>query len=161
MANRATLAHRLVLKDKGTCLGHVTAFTTFILPGHRQAALRLEDVAAVRIVAIHATHETFIDRMMLGQIEFGLHVEMALETGSRVFAGVNNEAGCAARPDMFAARTVTGFASALPGHGRVLNMQPGMRTGGKFTDNVRVAVGAGLVADIVRAGNLKRGHDRG
>jgi len=161
MANRATLAHRLVLKDKGACLGHVTAFTTLVLPSHRQAALRLEDVAPVRIVAIHAIHEAFGDRMMLGQIEFRLDVEMALEAGGRVLAGIDNETSRAARPDVFAARTVTGFASALPRHCRIPNMQPGMGAGGKFADNVRMAIGAGLIPDVVRAGNFKRSHDRG
>lgn len=93
MAGRAALAHGLVLKDKGPRLRLVTLRATLILPRHGQATGRLEDVAAVRIVAIHAIHETFDDRMMLGEIEFGLHVEVALEAGRGVFPGIDDEAG--------------------------------------------------------------------
>lgn len=156
----ATLAQRFVLKDHGPGLCLVTTRAAFVLPSHCEATCRLEDVAAVRVVAIHAIHEAFSHRMMLRQIEFRLDVEMALETGVRFFAGVDNEGGAAAGADMFAARSVAGFTTALPRHSRALNMQARMRAGGKFADDVGVAIGAGLVADVVCAGNLKRCHNR-
>lgn len=161
MANRATLAQGLVFEDNGPSLRLVTSGATFILPRHGQAALRLEDIAAVRIMAIHTIHETFRDGMMLRQIKFGLHVQMALETGGGIFAGIDNESSIAAGPDMFAAGAVAGFTTSLPRHGRILNIQPRMRARGKFADYFRMAIRAGLVADVMRARNLERRHDRG
>ena len=128
---------------------------------HGQAARWFEDVASVGIMAIHTIHETFINRMMLRQIEFGLNVKMALEARLGLFAGVNDESSRAAIPDMFAAGPVAGFATALPWHGRVLNVQPRVRAGGKFADNFHMAIRACLVADEMRAWNLKRHDDRG
>ena len=160
MTNRAAFAQRLVLKDKWPCLRLVTVRTTLILPRHCQASLRFEDVSAVGIVAIHAIHIAFNHRMMLGQIEFSLRVEMALETGRRIFSRIDNEAGRASAPDMFAARTMAGFATTLPGHSRAFDMQPRVRTGRKFADDLRVTIGACTVADVVGAGNLKRSHNR-
>src|SRR5580698_1039160 len=161
MTSRAAFAQGLMLKNKRPRLRLVTTRAALILPRHGQAAGRLEDVATVRIMAIHAIHEAFHDRMMLGQIEFGLHVEVALETGRGIFSGIDDEAGRAAGPDMFAAGAVAGFTTSLTGHGGPLNLQARVRAGREFTDDVRMAIRARLVADVVRAWNLKRGNNRG
>lgn len=161
VTNRATLAQSFVLEDKGSCLRLVAAGTTLILPGHRQPACRLENVTAVWIVAIDAIHVAFSDRMMLRQIEFRLHVEVALETGRGIFSGIDDETGAAAGPDMFAAGPVAGFATALARHGSAFDVQTGVWAGRKFADDIGVAIGARLVAHVVRAGNFKRGHERG
>ena len=159
VTNRAAFAQRLVFKDERPRLRLVTARATFILPCHCQAALRFEDVSAVRVVAIHAVHIAFDDRMMLRQIEFGLHVQMTLETGSGIFSRIDDESGRAAGPNMFAARTMAGLASALSRRGRAFDMQPRMRTGGEFADNPGVAIRACAVADVVRARDFKRSHN--
>jgi hypothetical protein len=161
MANGATLPHGLVLKDDGPSLGFVTTRATFILPGHRQAARRLEDVTPVRIMTIHAIHEALNHRMMLRQIKFPLHVEMALETRGGVFPGIDNQVRCAAGPDMFTARSVAGLATTLARHGGTFDVQTGVRAGWEFADNIGMAIGAGLITHVVRARNLKRGYDRG
>src|SRR6185369_1396642 len=42
-----------------------------------------------------------------------------------------------------------------PGRG-VGQMDPGVGTGGKFPDVIAVAIGAGLIADVMSAGNFRR-----
>ena len=97
---------------------------------------------------------------MLRQIKFRVNIEMTLETRRRVITRVDDEIGAAAGFDVFAARTVTGFAAGLAGHRRSFKMNPRVRAGRKFPDNVLVAVRAGLVTDIMRAGNFQWCHHR-
>lgn len=106
VASRAAFAQRFVLKNKWTRLGLMTLRATFILPRHREAARWFENVAAVWIVAIHAIHVAFDDRMMLRQIKFRVNVEVALKTGFGIFAGIDDEFRRAAAADVFAAGTV-------------------------------------------------------
>jgi len=157
MASRAALAQGLVLEHKRARLLAMTWRATFVLPGHGQPAVRFENVAPVRIMTLHATHVSFDDRMMLRQIESGLNIQMALETGRRVIARIDDEFCVAAGFDVFAAGTVAGFASGLTGQRRTFKMNPRMGAGGKFPDDVRVTIQAGFIADVMRAGNFQ-GH---
>ena len=157
VANRATFAQRLMLKNKRARLLAMACRATFVLPGHGQTASRLEYIPAVRVVAGHATHVTFDHRMMLRQVEFGLNVQVTLKTGRRVVAWIDDEFYVAAGFDVFAAGTVAGFASGLAGQRRTFKMNPRMGAGGKFPDDFRVTIQAGLVADVMRAGNFQ-GH---
>lgn len=155
----AAFAQGFVLKDKWTGLVLVTLGAALILSSHCQAAFGFENVTAVRVVAVDAIHVTFDDRVMLRQIELALDIEMALKTAVRFFPRVDNESGAAAGTDMFAAGTMAGFAAAHAGHGRISNMQAGVRAGWKFADNFCMTIGAGLVADVMRAGNFQGSHD--
>lgn len=161
MTNGASFTHGFVFENHRACLRLVTTRAALILSRHRQAALGLENVAPVRVMAIHAIHESFHDGMVLRQTELRLDVQMALETGGRLFAWVNDEGSRAAGPNMFAARPVAGFAAALPSHGRAFDVQARVGAGREFPEDIAVAIGAGLVADVVRAGNGKRRHSRG
>ena len=70
----------------------------------------------MRIVALNAIHLAFQDGMVLGKLEFGLGVEVALETGGGVPAGIDDEVGPGrARGDVFAGRAMARFTSVLPG----------------------------------------------
>lgn len=160
VTNVATFAQRFVLEDKGSCLFAVALRATFVLSRHRQSARRFENVAAVRIVAIHTTHAAFNDRMMLRKTEFGMNIKMTLKTGRRVIARIDDECCAAAGFDVFAAGTVTGFATGFADHRRIFKMNPRVRAGGKFPDDIGVAVCAGFVADVMRAGNFQRHNDR-
>ena len=113
-----------MFKDERAGLIAMTLRAAFTGPRHGQAAGGFEDVAAVRIVAVHAIHPPFNDRMMLGQVKFSMRIEMALKTGGGVVARVDDEAGRAAGFDMFAARAVTGFAASLAGHARRFQNAP-------------------------------------
>ncbi len=138
----------------------MTLRAAFVLPGHGQAAGRLEDVASMRVMALPAAQVAFNDLMMLRQAEFGVNVEVTLKTRRRVRSGVDDEPGAAAGFDVFAAGTVAGFAAGFADPGRIVKMNPGMRAGGKFADQVGVTIQAGPVADKMGAGNFQR-HDDG
>jgi len=160
MASGATFPQCLVLKNERARLRLVTLRAAFVLASHGQSARALEHVAAMRIVAVHAIHVALDDRVMLRQRKLRVRVEMALKTGRRIFAGIDDEFGRTARANMFAAGTVAGFATALPGHGGVDRMQPRMRAHRKFPDNIRVAIRAGFIAREMRAGNFQRRDHR-
>jgi len=160
VANDAALTHRRMFKDEWPRLVAMTLRATFILPRHGQSARRLENVAAMRVMALHAAHVAFDDRMMLRQIKLRVDVEMTLKAGSRIFARVDDEISAAAGLDVFAARPVAGFAAGFTDHRRIFKMNPRMRAGGKFSDDVLVAIRAGLVTDVMRAGNFQRHHHR-
>jgi hypothetical protein len=160
MAHRAALPQRFVLENKRARLILVALRTALVLLRHRQAARWFENVTAMRVVAVHATHVAFDDRMMLRQVEFALHVQVALEARVRFFPGIDDETGRATGPDMFTAGPVTGFATAHARHRRILNMQARVRAGGKFPDDLRMAIRTGLVAHVVGAGNFQRCHHR-
>lgn len=150
----AAFAQRFVLEDKGPRLVAVTLRATFVLPGHGQTAGRLEDVAPVRVVTLAATHMAFENLMMLRQAEFRVNVKMALEAGRWILAGVDDESGAAAGLDMFAAGTVAGFTAGFAHLGRIFKMDPGMRAGGEFADDIGMTVQAGVVANVMRAGDV-------
>lgn len=68
----------------------------------------LENVSAMRIVALHAIHSLFKNRMVIGQFELRVSVEMTIETSSRLPARVDDElSASAARLDVQAAWPVT------------------------------------------------------
>lgn len=158
VANRAALAEGFVFEDKWPGLVPMTLRTAFVLPGHGQPAFRLQNVPAMRIVALDTIHVPFDDRMMLRQVEFGLDIHVTLETGRRVVSGVDDKVRVASGFDVFAARTVTGFAPGFTDHGSPFKMNPRVGAHGKFPGDLLVAVQAGFVADIMRAGDFQ-GHD--
>ena len=152
-----------MFENKRTGLLAMTLRAGFIQPRHGQSARRFHDVHAVRIVALDAIHFSLQHRMMLRKMKFRLHFQMALQTRLRVFAGIDDEffkAAATAHGDVFAGRAVAGFASELAGHLAVFQMQPRVRAGGKGAGDVRVAVGAGLVADKGCAFDLQRRNRR-
>ena len=157
MTDDAAFAHRRMRENEWPGLVAMTLRTAFILPRHGQSARRFENVASVWIVALHAVHVALDDRMVMRQIKFRVNVKVALKTGSGVFARVDDEIGTP-RLDVFAARPVTGFAAGLASHRRIARMNPRVRAGGEFLDDVLVAIRAGLVADIMRTGNFQRCH---
>ena len=69
---------------------------------------------------------------------------------------IDDELGAAAGGDVFATRSVAGFATAIAGQAGIFKMHPRVGTGGEFLDDLLMTVGAGLVADVVGVGNLQR-----
>jgi hypothetical protein len=122
VADGATFVHGFVFEDERPRLVLMALRATLVLPGHCQASSRFKDIAAMRIVAVHAVHVTFNDRMMLGQIEFALHIEMTLKAGVGLFAGIDDELCFAAGPDVLAAGSMTGFTAAGAGHGWIFDV---------------------------------------
>jgi hypothetical protein len=103
MAHGASLSQRLVLKHKRARQVPVTLTAILIEPRHRQPACPLEDIRAVRIMALHAVHASFNDRVMLRQVKFSASLEMALQACARIFSRIDDELShAAATLDMLA-----------------------------------------------------------
>lgn len=66
VANCTAFAHRLMFEDKRAGLRAMALDATLVLPGHRQPTGGLENILAVRVVALHATHVALQDRMVVG-----------------------------------------------------------------------------------------------
>jgi hypothetical protein len=154
MANDATFPHRLVFENKGTGLLPMTLSAAFVLASHCQATLWLEDIRAMRIVALKAIHVPFIYRMPLRQMELRFDLRMALITRRRIFGRIHDELpAAAARFDMFASRAVARFTTGRAGHRRVLHLHPRMWTGRKDPGDVAVAFDARSITHELCARN--------
>lgn len=128
--------------------------------GHGEAAARLHDFVAVRVVALNAIHAAFDDRMTLRKVELRMDIEVALETSGGIFAGINDEASAStADIDVFAGGAVAGFAAGNVREFYVIFVQLAVGARGKDTRNIGVARNAGGVADVVGAVDLRRGND--
>src|ERR1043166_9047351 len=132
----------------------------FVDPSHEHPLCEL-NVVSVRIVTIVAVHPALDDRMMILKAELGVLVEVALEAGFGILAGIENElAGVAAFLDVAAARSVTRFTTlafdtfALAGNG---DTSVGSKL--KVLDLFLVAGAAGLHAHVFRAGDHRRGYN--
>jgi hypothetical protein len=159
MADRAAFAERLVFESMNLRLFPVTLRTRLIEAPHGQTASWLHDVHPVRVVALHAIHLSFEHRVMLGQIEFSVRLQMAIEAGRRIFAGIMNEPSPAADGHMPAARTVTRFAAGQLAHVGSFIMQTSVRTRREGACDLRMAFEAGFVANEGGAFNRWRGND--
>jgi len=159
MADRAAFPQGGVFINERPGLFPVALGAGFIQPRHGQSTRRFHNVHAVRVVALNAIHFPFQHRMMLGKVKFSLHLQMTLETRLRILARVDDklvQAAPAAQGNVFAARTVAGFAAILASHASVFQMQPRVRTGRKDPSDVCVAIGAGRVPDIGCSLNSQR-----
>src|SRR5437879_6031319 len=136
-----------MLKYKRPRLLAVTFGTALVQPRHRQAAGGLKNVGAMQIMALHAVHAAFGDWMVLGKTELSVDVQMTLETGGWISAGIHDEfAPATARLDVLAAGAVAGLAAGLARQFRALKMQAAVRAGRKHAGDVRVAIITGFVA---------------
>jgi hypothetical protein len=155
MANGAALPQSLVLKNKRAGLLPVALSAGLVQAGHRQPAGWFEDIAAVRVVALSAVQVALQHGVMLGQVKLRLNGPMALETGCRVLAGVHNELPpAAASGNVQAAGAMAGFAARLARGARSIEADAGVRAAREDPRDIRVALGARLVADEGRAGNF-------
>jgi hypothetical protein len=112
-------------------------------------------------MALHTVHLALLHRVMLREVEFSVDFQMAIETGLRVFAGIEDElASSTASRDVFAARAVTGFAARVSTQLSRIHMEPRVRAGGKGARIIGVAIDTGLVARKGGAFNLRRRDNR-
>lgn len=158
MTGHAPLPQCFVFEDKRARLLAMTRGAGLIEPRHRQTARRFEDFLAVRIVALHTIHSVLYHRMMVREIELGVRLDVALKTTRRILSGIHNEPALStADPDVFASGAVTRFASGHRRRFQVVPVKSRVRTGRKNPRNVRVAFGAGPVANEMRALDMRRG----
>ena len=91
MAGVAALAQSLVLEDKRPALHGVTLETGFVC-ARQFGAAALDCGTFVRVMAIRTAHFPFQHRVVVRQGELRPHIEMALETGLRRSARVDDRA---------------------------------------------------------------------
>jgi hypothetical protein len=157
MAGGAAFAQGFVFENKRAALFTMTLRAGFVEARHGEAAGGFHDFVAVRVVAVHAVHLAFDDGMMLRKTEFRMDVDMALETGGRIFAGIDDESAAAATDaDVFAGRTVAGFATGYLGEFNVVLVEAAVSAGEEGARDIGVAIDARRVADEVRAWNVRR-----
>jgi len=145
VAGYATFTNRLMFKYERSTLFSVTleaglVFTRLI---HRAAAL--DHRTLVRVVAIGAADFAFQHWMMVRQIEFCTHFEMALEAGLGRFAWVDDRLGCTAARDVLAAWAVARFAPDVLGifsMGHQTRMVRGLKVSGDWLVAIRAGFGA-------------------
>lgn len=161
VTHRATFAQGFVLEDERLRLVAVTVRAGLVQARQTRAAGGLHDIRAVRVVALHAVHFAFEHRMMLRQAEFGVGVEVTIETGGGVPARIQNKFPTPATDfNVFAPGTVAGFTTAGAGCRHRRKVHPGMGAGGELLDVIGVALQAGFVADVIRTRDVRRHDDR-
>ena len=99
--------------------------------------------------------------MMLGKVEFRMNIKVALKTGSRILAWIDNKfTASATDANMFAGRAVAGFATCDGGKPDVVLIETAMHAGSKSARDIGVAIHARGVADKVSAGDIGRRIER-
>jgi hypothetical protein len=168
MTNDAAFTQGFVLVNDHARLFAMALCARFIQPRQPGCCPRpkgrpmrgFENIHPVRVVALDAVHPVFQHRMMVRQSELGMHMDMTTEAGLRFPARIDNEFSTSApHLHMQAARSVAGFATGRLGPGRTFEMEPRMRAGWEDPGQVRVAIDAGVVADVSRSFNHGRSHD--
>lgn len=161
VANNASFPQRLVFVDEGAFLSRVTLEADVIL-GKNTGAPRNDGVPLVGLMTINATHFARQHGMTVRKLELPPFVEMALKTGFRRLARINNVDLRHGIPpatglDVLAARTMAGLATHSLGI-LAFGHQAGMSRRFEVFHSFLVARGARLGADKRRAGNLRRRH---
>lgn len=103
MTDRASLAQCFMFVDHRPSLGAMTFGAGLIQLREAGSRTRAEDrtmrclenVRAVRVVALHTIHPIFEHRMVVRQFELCMDIDMAIETGLRVAAGIDDELAAA------------------------------------------------------------------
>jgi hypothetical protein len=165
----ASFADCFVFEDKRAALSGVTleagvVFTEECGAAAFQSLLQIRPAtfngdADVWIVAIGATHFAFQHRVMMRQLEFCSHFEVALETGFGRATRINDLGSITSAADMQAAWPVTRFAADVL---RVFAfcLQARMSRRSKIAGDGFVTGLATFGADKFGTGNLRRSKNR-
>ena len=155
----ASLAQGLMFVNEWPGLLAMAGGACFVQACHGQAARGLADVHAMRVMTLRAVHFAFDHRMMLGEVELGMGLQMAGKTCRRILAGIDNEfASAAPHGDVFAARTMAGFTPGRAFHSRPCKIKARVRAGWKPPADVCMAVETGGVAYDCGSFDRGRGH---
>lgn len=92
MADGASLAQRLVDKDKGSRLLPVALRASFVHASHHQTPAPFVNVHPMGVMALDAVHFAFENRVVLRHVDFRLRFQMTLQTCRRVAARINDVA---------------------------------------------------------------------
>jgi len=160
MARRAAFPKRRVLEREKPGLLPVALPAGFVHAGHHQTPSALEDVAAVRIVALGAVQFPLHHRVVLWQLKFRLRLPMALEALPRILPGIQDVLPPSA-PSGYVetAGPVTGFAASLTRAVPRIEVDSGMSAPRKVPRDVPVALRARRVSHEAGPGD-HGGHDQ-
>ena len=106
-------------------------------------------------MAIDTTHFAFQNGMMMGQLKFCPHFQMALKTGAGRAMGIDDRSASAAGLDVEATRSVTRFATDVLCVLSLCHQSP-MGRRPEIADDVAVAGVASIRTDELRSGNVGR-----
>jgi hypothetical protein len=156
VAHRATFTHRFVFEHKWPRLLAMTLRAGLVQARHRQAPCPFENVAAMRIMALHAVHSIFQHRMVLRQFEFSVRLQMTLKTGIRRFPGIDDElAASAAGGHVETSRAMTGFAAGASRRRTLFEVDSRMRAGCECPNIIRMTVVTGTIAHKRRSRDFR------
>ena len=112
VACRTAFAQRFMFPNKRTALFLVAAEAGFVDVFHARRR-PWPDLFAVRAVAVGAAHLAFQKGVVVREAKFSLFIEMARETGARIFSRIHYaaDAASAACGHMQAARSVAHLAT--------------------------------------------------
>jgi hypothetical protein len=98
--------------------------------------------------------------MALGEAELRVHIEVALEAGGGILAGVHDESSTsAAGLDMFAGWPMAGLAASHAREADIIPIQFAVRAGGKNARDIGVTLDARAVSNVIGSLDLGRGND--
>jgi len=161
MAYGASFTEGFMLENKRPRLFPMTLRAILVETGHCQSACRFENVRTVWIMTLHAIHPPLGYGMVLGQIEFGMRLQMAIETRRRVLSRIDDElASSPAHCNMLAAWSVAGFAPGSIRKFGVVKIQTSVSTSRKVARDIGVAIIAGCISHISGAGHLNWHENR-
>ena len=125
MTNYTTLAQSFVLINKRTALCRMAFETSLVLGEESKApsferllyvgATAFDRISLMRVMTIRAAYFALEDRVVVGQLKLRTHFQMALETGLRRLAGIDNRMSAATALGMQASRPMARFASNVLG----------------------------------------------
>jgi hypothetical protein len=157
MTNSAAFPHRFVLKDKRPRLFAMALRATLVQAGHRKTAGGFEDVAPMRIMALHTIYPVFNDWMTMRQVELRVRFKVTLKTSGGILAWIDDKNSASpSRRNVFAARAVTRFTPGSAGKLSRLQMDTRMSTAGKMPGDIRMTLGAGFIANVGCPGDFRR-----
>lgn len=155
MARGTTFAQRGMYEHARPGLLAVTLGARLIPAAERETSRRFENVRSVRVVALNAIHLTFHNGMVMRQAKLSVNFLMTIETGHRITTGIHDEPPpTATHANVFASRTMAGFAAGASLHIEVRHTNSCVGTRRESTVDVGVAIEANLVADIFGALNF-------
>ena len=161
VASGAAFTQRLMLIDVDPALLSVTGHTGFIDTGHRKSCRRFHNVQSMWIMTLDAVHFSFHHRVVIGQMELALSLQMALKAGLRIVARVGDELPSAAPGcDMETPGSVARLTSMQISRLRSWDLNLGVATHPKRTRNIGMTFEAGLIANETRARHVGRNNHR-
>ena len=116
VTSRAAVTHRVVLKDNQASLFVMALRARFVLTSEGHPTSAFENICAMWIVALHAGHLSFNDRVALWQVEFRMLLGMTSKAGAGIFTRIDDQSTPATCIYVQTARAMARFAADSSGN---------------------------------------------